>query len=440
MRFLKTILATCALVHATSAANAINIYASNDVELAVAISVASDGDVIKVAPGNYSPIVIRGGAFNQVAVGNNIILGGAPSLSSGVTIESMDPGNWANLKSINIQSSNYWNFSNFDIRPTAVGTNFTAVKIRGNNNSLQNSIVSYGNSANWTAQDWQNNAANGISVSGNNTLVRNNYIESTTGGIVFDHNSVNGKAIHNTFSGLAGDGAKALGDFTLLENNLFRNFKDVNSNHDDCVQSFSRDNGVIGAGSVVGVTLRGNLCISSVDQADPLYSGTQGYALFNGTAEDWVIENNILFSSVYHGIYLQAAINTVIDNNTIIDDSALINGANTDWIRLEGSNSNNLISDNISNRLVDNSGSTLTNNETINIAEYDLWFVDWRNHDFRLRDDAPRLGIGAIPSNAGAFFDLEMAIPVPGSLVMGLTGIVVLAGAARRHAQKTKSR
>ena len=410
-------------------ANALTLYAFDDMQLAVAISQATDGDTIKVGPGSYGYVVIRGDAFNQVNVGGNIILGGAPALSANVKIESLDPNNRAQIRSIDVRVSNHWTFSGIDVLPPASGSAFTAVKFSGNNNRLENSIVSYGDNSSWTAADWNNNAGRGVLVNGNNNSFYNNYVHSVSGGFVFEHGATNTQAIHNTVNGVAGDAVKALGDHTLLENNLFKNFKDVNNNHDDCVQSFSRQNGVIGAGSVVGLTIRGNLCIANEDHADPFYSGTQGYAIFNGTAEDWTIENNILVTSTYHGIFLAAAENALVTNNTILDDNGSINGANTVWIRANGAGSGNEISDNITNTVVPNPNVLIQNNAEIDLDEYDDWFIDWMNYDFRLRADAPVQGIGATPTDAGAFFDpYAPPIPLPATVLMLLSGFGLLGG------------
>lgn len=418
-----------AIALAPGLVKAMTLYAFDDMQLAVAISQASDGDTIKVGPGSYGYVVIRGDSFNQVNVGGNIILGGAPTLNSNVTIESLYPDNRAQIRNIDVRVSNHWTFSGLDILPPPSGTAFTAVKFSGNDNRLENSIISYGDNSDWTAADWNNNAGRGVFVSGSNNRFHNNYVHSVSGGFVVDHAATNTQATHNTVNGVAGDAVKALGDHTLLENNLFKNFKDVNNNHDDCVQSFSKENGVIGAGSVVGLTIRGNLCIANEDKADPFYSGTQGYAIFNGTAEDWVVENNILVTSTYHGIFMAAAENALIANNTILDDDGSINGANTVWIRANGAGSGNIISDNITNKVVQNPNILIQNNAEIDLAEYDDWFIDWMNNDFRLRPDAPVPGIGAIPTDAGAFFDpYAPPVPLPGTAAMLLGGVGLLGG------------
>jgi hypothetical protein len=133
-------------------------------------------------------------------------------------------------------------------------------------------------------------------------------------------------------------------------------------------------------------------------------------------------------TSTYHGIFLAAAENAFIANNTILDDDGSINGANTVWIRTNGAGSGNEISDNITNTVVPNSNILIQNNAEIDLPDYDDWFIDWMNYDFRLRPDAPIPGIGATPTGAGAFFDPYAPIPLPGSVAMLLGGLGLLGG------------
>ena len=137
MWFPKALALASVLACASGTATAITLYAFDDQQLAVALSQATSGDVVKVGPGSYGNLLIRGDAFNQVNVGGNIILGGAPNLLSTVTVESLEPSNPAVIHSLDVRSSNYWNFSNVDVRPTPAGSSFTAVRLAGNHNAFQ---------------------------------------------------------------------------------------------------------------------------------------------------------------------------------------------------------------------------------------------------------------------------------------------------------------
>lgn len=432
-------------------ANASTTVVTNDVELARAIVNASAGDTIELAPGNYGQMLIIGGQYNQVIVGNKRIYKKTPILTGGVTIKSQDVNNRATLEYIDVRQSDYWQFDSLDVRPTPSGTAFIAVKLNGNDMSFKNSTVSYGDYSGWTAQDWENNAGRGVFVDGNNAVIENNTLHGVNMGIIVNHYAYNANVLNNTIDGLAGDGGRPLGDYATFEGNIFKNFRNVNGNHDDCIQSFSKTGGVIGAGSVDGVQIRGNLCIASEDQKDPLYSTPQGYASFNGEMKDWVIEDNILVSSAYHGIALGDASGTIIRNNTILDDNPLVNGEDTVWIRIDANSSGvpNLIEDNLTNIIVDTGFADLAGNVEIQYADYDNWFVDWQNGDFNLKPTAPVQNVGASGFSGGSStvltaFDAEntgfsagpsqLAVPVPMSGFMALSGIAVLLGLRRRRA------
>ena len=452
----------------TTAVNAKVLNAQSDLQLAQALSKARNGDTILLAPGNYGQVLIMGGKYNQIVVGNTRISGGAPSLLTDVTIKSQSISNKATIKNIDIRGSNHWSFSDVDIRPGVRGSSFIAVKFNGNNNSLVNSTIIYGNSSKWTKTNWNTRAGRGIWVKGKNSVIQNNYLESVNMGVIIDHLAPNAKVSNNTINGLAGDGIRALGNFGLYQNNLIKNFKDVNNNHDDCLQSFSKANGVIGQGTVKGVTVRGNVCISTEDKAAPFYAIPQGYNAFNGLMTDWLIEDNVVVSSSYHGIALAQAKNTTIRNNTVLDDNPGVNGTDTMWIRINGGQTgtgslSNQIVDNLANAVINTPFANLSGNVEIGISDYDQWFVDWRNNNYTLKTTAPVLGVGAVLGSVGyqppgngngngngsnavlpsvsafssAFvpFDTglqQLAVPVPLGSVLLLSGLGLLAGLRAR--------
>ena len=409
--------------------------ASNDAEFAQAISQATDGDTIKLAPGNYGRVLLISGQYNQIRVGGTFLPNAAPVLNANVTIESQDPNNRAVIHNIDIRSD-YWTFNDVAFALTPAGQYFYAAKFTGNNNRLTNSVITYGDSTGWSASDWINNAGRGVYIRGTGNQASNNYMKNIGAGIIVDHGSSNTLVRRNTIKNLAGDAVQAHGHHTLIEKNLFMNFKSVDANHDDCIQSFSKQGGVIGAGSVVGMTIRGNLCVSNEDPNDPFYSGNQGYVIFNGMADDWLIEDNVLVSSTYHGISLTSAKNSTITHNTVLDDNPSLNGANTVWIRILGAGIGNEVSNNIANVLIANPNVTFSNNETINLSEYDDWFVDWQNYNFDLKETAPNQTVGASLMDPGASFD-PYAVPLPASLPLflggiGLAGVIVLQAKRRK--------
>ncbi len=118
------------------------------------------------------------------------------------------------------------------------------------------------------------------------------------------------------------------------------------------------------------------------------------------------MEDNVLVSSSYHGITLSKSRNSIMRNNTVLDDNLAVNGANSQWIRINGRQVGtnyfpNIISNNLADTVVDTGFADVRRNIEIDLADYDRWFVDWRNGDFTLKPTAPVSGVGATLRQVG---------------------------------------
>ena len=402
------------------------VVVTNDVELANALKNATGGETIQLAPGTYGKIFMQGGQFNKLNVGATSIGGGTPTLGSKVIIESQSQNNPAVVHSIDVRSTDNWHFNNLDIRPgTSGGANFKAVNMAGNNLAIENSTIDYGDSTGWTASDWTSKAGFGIYMSGSNNLVKNNSLHTINMGITLDQNGQGSVVQNNTIDGIAGDGGRQLQSGATWENNLFKNFKKVDSNHDDCVQSWGMINGKVNQDGIIdGVTFRNNICIDTTgSHSDPLYSNPQGFGSFDGSMQNWVVENNVYISSAYHGLNHSGAQNMMIRNNTIIDSDPSVNGLDTVWLRVSGNKSgsmpakNNSFIDNVSNRFpaYGQTPAVVQNSQVVNYANYDTIFRDWRNGDVRLKSGQSLNGAGANldPATVGSNRTITNSSPTP---------------------------
>ena len=105
----------------------------------------------------------------------------------------------------------------------------------------------------------------------------------------------------------------------MFQYNVVKNCYDVNANHDDGFQSWSRGPQGVGTGEVVGMVLRGNTIINYEDLDQPHRGTLQGIGCFDGMFVDWIVENNVIITDHWHGITLSGATDSRVVNNTVVD-------------------------------------------------------------------------------------------------------------------------
>ncbi len=255
-------------------------------------------------------------------------------------------------------------------------------------------LLSAEDSSRWSAEDWNRLARDGILSNGARITIRRNRLKNVNFGI-----SISGPHAlveRNTVENFAGDGLRGLGDYGVFQYNVVKNCYDVNDNHDDGFQSWSRGPGGVGTGEVKGVVLRGNIIINYEDPNQPHRGPLQGIGCFDGMFVDWVIENNVVIVDHYHGISLAGARGCKIVNNTVIDPNDQRPGPAA--IRV-GPHKNKTPSRDcvIRNNLVsalDVRGETMTSDHNLIVADRQAFFVDAAKYDFRLRTDSPAIDAG----------------------------------------------
>ena len=67
------------------------------------------------------------------------------------------------------------------------------------------------------------------------------------------------------------------------------------------------------------VCVKSNTIINYEDPNQPFRGTLQGIGCFDGLFEDWVVENNVIYTDHWHGISLYGARNCRIVNNTVLD-------------------------------------------------------------------------------------------------------------------------
>lgn len=245
--------------------------------------------------------------------------------------------------------------------------------------------------SNWTAKDWSDKAASGISINADHSRIQGNHLKNVASGI-----TIGGKdtvVANNTIDGFCHDGMRGNGHDLQFLYNVVMNTYDVDENHDDGFQSF-----IVEASSARAwerVTLRGNLFIGTTDPDRPLAGYLQGIGCFDGFYKDWVIENNIVIVDHYHGITLMGAENCRIVNNTVLANTLEEGVAGPPWIRISDHkdkrpSSNCIIANNIAHSFSAGEGVTLKNNYDIDDpkTEFTELFKDWPMQNVSLRNNS----------------------------------------------------
>lgn len=290
-----------------------------------------------------------------------------------------DQGHTPLFSNISIRSSSRWTLVGLAVNPSSFGaTDFSnLISLESHNYTgpihtvtVNNcSIKTVSNSSSWSRSDWNTKVKNGVRVDGTNMKISNNNLINVNFGISVgaSHSLIE----RNSITNFAGDGMRGLGDHTVFQYNTIKNCYDVNDNHDDGFQSWSRgSDGKVGTGSVKGIVLRGNTIINFEDPNQPFRGTLQGIGCFDGMFDDWIVEKNIVRVDHWHGISLYGARNSIIRDNIVTDPNGRAN-IGPPWIMLNKHKngtppSNNLVSCNISPKLIVSNGiNNIVENNTL---------------------------------------------------------------------------
>ncbi len=246
----------------------------------------------------------------------------------------------------------------------------------------------------WTIADWLEKTADGISLRNvENIEVYNCTIENISMGIAVEYMSDYSKIVSNSITNYSCDGARIISNHVLFAYNTIKGCFDIDENHDDAIQSYTRGaDDSPGTGVLYNNIIRGNLIIGVNGPDQPLAGTPQGIGCFDGMFDGWIVENNVVITNHYHGICFSGMKSSKINNNTIIDQ---IPGDDlSPWIMISnhknGTLSENcLISNNIVSRSVHIEGTNVTerNNYVIgtdNYSQINELFVDPSQFDMHL--------------------------------------------------------
>jgi hypothetical protein len=236
-----------------------------------------------------------------------------------------------------------------------------------------------------TANEWIDNASEGMYLRADSLTAIGNTIMNTSFGLTATGNHI--LAHDNEIINFSADGMRIIGSNITFSNNLIKNCYDVDDNHDDGIQAWAEINGVVSDHNQV----IGNTIINSDDYDRPLVGPLQGIGCFDGMYNDWLVANNVVSVNHWHGITFLGANRCTIIHNTVLDPTPLvIPGAS--WIEIadhkDGRPSSDcLVANNVCNRLMVD--GNLSNNLILeNTEEYEIEFEDHTINNFRLNENS----------------------------------------------------
>lgn len=286
---------------------------------ALASGQVTGGDELRLLPGRYGTVTIARATF-----------------SSPVTITA-DSAGTAHLEGLSVQRSRNLLFRDLAVWPLGPGKGplvtsdsrspgivFQGFDIRGRADA-----ESY---PSWTKDDWLAARRGGIRIEGPENAILDSRFTGTAFaiGATGPQNRIEG----NLVRGFSGDGARVLGDGSVFHNNRIEDCVQVDNNHADGFQSWSRGpDGKSGRGTVHGLRIEANVILEWANpQLSPLRCSLQGIGMFDGMYEDVLILNNLIAVSAPHGITVAGGRRVQILHNTVINNRAP--HRKYPWIRL----------------------------------------------------------------------------------------------------------
>lgn len=332
---------------------------------------------------------------------------GAPIISGhpgGTVTVRPEEGHVPRLRRLVVAHASHWTLSGLDISPLHAGsTSYDTgkhVDIQASSSyiALQDSrIRSVFSVAGWSATDWNNRVGGALVSSAPYSQIIGNRIENVSHGIYITKSAQHSVVAHNIIKNLRDDGFRGLASYCKFEYNTLMNMYSVTDNHDDAFQSYTNGPNGVGTETIYNVELRGNVFISFTDPNQPYKSKMQGIGCFDGMFENWIVENNVIVTDMWHGLAFYGATNCRIVNNTVVKNPINAHGY-TPWIQVNphknGTPSrgnvvyNNLTSD------MNITASVGTVEYNIESKDYAGHFVDWSGFDLRLEGSSPAVNAG----------------------------------------------
>lgn len=307
---------TAATVTPPSSSNTYKSLAALD-----AAGVLTSGDHVYLQDGYHGDLVINGMHF-----------------TSDVTIEPA-PGATAQVDTIDVRDASHLVIKGLKAWPLVPDPNAVAVvrtyadasDITFANLDVR-SLPTAVNFVQWNLAAWNTNKISGFLMDGTRITATGNRVTGVYHGV--QSFGAYGLIENNIVDGFAADGMRAMGDNSVVRGNKVQNCFQIDSNHADGFQSWSRGaNGAPGAGTLHNLRIERNKILEwTLKATNPLRCHLQGIGMFDGIYEDVTIANNVIAVGAYHGIAVAGANRLLITQNTVAEIDGKI--VNYPWIKV----------------------------------------------------------------------------------------------------------
>ncbi|MDQ4420930.1 right-handed parallel beta-helix repeat-containing protein [Sphingobium sp. DEHP117] len=258
-------------------------------QLTAALSKAQNGDVIQLASGNYSNVVL-----------SNIKIAG------NVTITSADPLKQAVLSDLTVKGSSGLTLKNLDLSNPVAGKNF-AFQVLGSSNIVLDHLKVHG----------PNNIGSGNEValmmvrsSSNVTVKDSEFFHGYTGISMLDNKGLT--IANNYVHDLRMDGVRGGGNSDLtVTQNTFTNFHPAPLDHPDAIQLWTNNTST----SATNINITDNLVVRG--NGAPIQGIFMRDIIGNLPFKNLNITGNMIVGARYNGISVEHADGATIANNTV---------------------------------------------------------------------------------------------------------------------------
>ena len=220
-------------------------------------------------------------------------------------------------------------------RHAHVETTDRTARIRFENLDIRSVVDAPDRYLSWDRQDWRSGPArrNAVRIAGPDSALTGSRVTGVNFGVTVRRSALRAEIRGNHVLGFAGDAYRALSNDSIFAENRAENCVKVNDNHDDAFQSWSPRIAVEGAANDVrNVTIERNVVLEWTAAPHPLRCRLHGVGLFDGPYRNFVIRNNAIVVSAFHGIALYNVQDSTIVNNSVVHADGKVGG--NPWIML----------------------------------------------------------------------------------------------------------